>query len=254
MHAAERPTMAHVVATGAGKAMMQRGNDPTHEYILQLTGKERPRVLFVGTATGDDAAYIVTFYSTYSSDRCAPHHLPLFHRDVDDLGAFVRSFDVIHVGGGNTANMLDVWKRQGLDTILREMWEDPASNVVFTGGSAGGICWFEGGTTDSYGPTLQVLPEGLGFLPGSFCPHYDAEDQRKPLLHAALKSGELGAGYAVGNLQSLHFENQEFRAAISPVDGGLALKVAAVDGEIIETPLPLTVLTASAPITTGPST
>mgnify|MGYP003434669019 FL=1 len=152
--------MAHVVATGAGKAMMQRGNDPTHDFILGLTGKRRPRVLFVGTATGDDASYIVSFYATYDSDRCAPHHLPLFHRTVDDLASYVRGFDVIHVGGG--------------------------------------ICWFEGGTTDSYGPTLQVLPEGLGLVPGSFCPHYDAEDQRQPLFHAALLSGELGTGYAVG--------------------------------------------------------
>lgn len=245
--------MSHVVATGAGKAMMERRNDPTHDYILELTGKERPRVLFVGTATGDDTAYIVSFYSTYDSDRCAPHHLPLFHRAVDDLAGFVKGFDVIHVGGGNTANMLDVWKRQGLDEIMREMWEDPDSNVVFTGGSAGGICWFEGGTTDSYGPTLQVLPEGLGFLHGSFCPHYDAEDQRRPLFHASLLSGELSTGYAVGNLQSLHFENSEFVTAISPVEDSLALRVEAIDGKIVETALPTKVLTGNAPIVKGPS-
>jgi peptidase E len=238
--------MAHVVASGAGKALMERRNDPTHDYILQLTGKERPRVLFVGTATGDEPSYILSFYQTYDSDRCAPHHLPLFHRTLDDLAGFVRGFDVIHVGGGNTANMLDVWKRQGLDVILREMWEDPDSNAVFTGGSAGGICWFEGGTTDSYGPTLQVLPESLGFVSGSFSPHYDAEDQRQPIYHAALKSGELGPGYAVGNLQSVHFRNTatgvEYVRAISPVPDGLALTVAAIDGEIVETPLPVTLL------------
>jgi dipeptidase E len=245
--------MAHVVATGAGKAMMERRNDPTHEYILQLTGKERPRVLFVGTATGDDTAYIVSFYATYDSDRCAPHHLPLFHRAVDDLAGYVRGFDVIHVGGGNTANMLDVWRRQGLDDILRGMWADPTSNTVFTGGSAGGICWFEGGTTDSYGPTLQVLPEGLGFLTGSFCPHYDAEDQRQPLFHAALLSGELPVGYAVGNLQSLHFDGADLVTAISPVENALALRVEAEDGRIVETPLPVQVLAGTGPVVKGPS-
>lgn len=245
--------MAHVVATGAGKAMMERRTDPTHDYILGLTGKERPRVLFVGTATGDDAAYILSFYRTYDSDRCAPHHLTLFHRDLDDLAGFVGGFDVIHVGGGNTANMLDVWRRQGLDEILRERWEDPASNVVFTGGSAGGICWFEGGTTDSYGPTLQVLPEGLGFLAGSFCPHYDAEDQRRPLYHRALIDGTLPAGYAVGNLQSLHFDGDDLVTAISPVEEPLALRVEARDGQIVETPLPVRVLEASAPTVAGPS-
>ena len=236
--------MAHIVASGAGKVLMARRDDPTHDYILALTGKPRPRVLFVGTATGDELEYTLSFYTTYDSDRCAPHHLTLFHRDIDDLAGFVRGFDVIHVGGGNTANMLDVWRRQAFDTILRELWED--SDVVFTGGSAGGICWFEGGTTDSYGPTLRVLPEGLGFLRGSFCPHYDAEDQRQPLFHRALRSGELPPGYAVGNLQSLHFDGQRFVRAISPVEHPLALRVYADAGEIVETPLESVVLTDAA--------
>lgn len=232
--------MVHVIATGAGIVMMNRTDDPTHDYILGLTKKERPRVLFLGTATGDRPDYIISFYRTYHADRCAPHHLTLFHRDFDDLASWIKGFDVIHVGGGNTANMLDVWKRQGVDRVLREMWEDPAnSDVVFTGGSAGGICWFEGGTTDSYGPTLQVLPEGLGLLSGSFSPHYDAEDQRRPLYHRALLDGELPAGHACGNLDSLHFDGSEFVTAISPVDDGLALFVEAKDGEIVETPLPL---------------
>lgn len=238
--------------------MMERRTDPTHDYILELTGKERPRVLFVGTATGDEQAYTLSFYKTYDSDRCAPHHLTLFHRDLDDLEGFVRGFDVIHVGGGNTANMLDVWRRQGLDRIMQAMWDDPASNVVFTGGSAGGICWFEGGTTDSYGPTLQVLPEGLGFVRGSFCPHYDAEDQRQPLFHAALLAGELSTGYAVGNLQSLHFRRDDggepvFVTALSPVADPLAFRVEAVDGRIVETSLPVRVLEGGTPIVTGPS-
>ncbi|MBT9410081.1 Type 1 glutamine amidotransferase-like domain-containing protein, partial [Salmonella enterica] len=97
------------------------------------------------------------------------------------------------------------------------------------------------------------LPEGLGFLHGSFCPHYDAEDQRRPLFHASLLSGELSTGYAVGNLQSLHFENGEFVTAVSPVENALALKVEAVDGEIVETELPVQILSGSAPIVKGPS-
>lgn len=144
--------MAHIVATGAGKVMMDRRDDPTDDYIL-------------------------SFYQTYDSDRCAPHHLPLFSRERDDLRSWITEFDVIHVGGGNTANMYDVWRRQGVWDIFTDMFNDPANeNLVFTGGSAGGICWFDGGTTDSYGPILQVLPEGLGFVPGSFSPHHDAEE------------------------------------------------------------------------------
>ena len=235
----ERGKMAHFLATGAGRAMMNRKDDPTHDYILRLTGKERPRVLFVGTASGDDDDYALSFFDTYDSFRCAPQRLALFHRTVDDLESYVREFDVIHVGGGNTANMLDVWNRQGLDSILRDIWEDRSSNTVLTGGSAGGLCWFAGSTTDSYGPTLQLFPEGLSLISASFCPHYDAEDQRRPLFHQGLLSGELPQGYAVGNLQSVHFDGPDFITAISPVKDGLALHVEAVDGQIVESPLPI---------------
>src|SRR6202035_5013944 len=109
-------------------------------------------------------------------------------------------------GGGNTANMYDVWRRQGVDVILREAWENGA---VMTGGSAGGICWFHGGTTDSFGLPYQVLPEGLGLVDGSFCPHYDAEDSRRPVFHKALLDGTLPFGYGVDDLVSLHFHGQE---------------------------------------------
>ncbi|WP_040167753.1 Type 1 glutamine amidotransferase-like domain-containing protein [Microbacterium gorillae] len=236
--------MVHIVATGAGKVMMDRRTDPTHAYVLELTGKQRPRVLFLGTATGDRPDYILSYYQTFDADRCAPHHLPLFARDRDDLTDWITGFDVIHVGGGNTANMYDVWHRQGVDTILRDMFADPANtDVVFTGGSAGGICWFEGGTTDSYGPTLRLLPEGLGLVPGSFSPHYDAEDQRRPLVHGALLSGELPAGWACGNLDSLHFDGTAFVEAVSTAPTPLALRLDVVDGEVVETPLDVRTLT-----------
>ena len=102
----------HIVPMGAGLAVMQRRNDPLHDYVLELTGKEDPVVLFLPTATGDDASYIVTFYEAFHSGRCRPRHLRLFHRDFDDLTDIVLESDVIHVGGGNTANMLDVWRRR----------------------------------------------------------------------------------------------------------------------------------------------
>lgn len=221
---------------------MDRRGDPLHDYLLELTEKPRPRVLFLATATGDDPTYIVSFYETYHADRCVPFHLRLFHRSVRDLRSFILSFDIIHVGGGNTANMLDVWKRQGVDQILAEAWHNGA---VMTGGSAGGICWFHGGTTDSYGPDLQVLPEGLGFIDGSFCPHYDAEDQRRPLFHEALLHKELPVGYGVDNLVSLHFRGEEFFQAISSAPDGKAVRVEALDGRIVETPLPVKYLAAA---------
>ena len=249
--------MAHVVASGAGMALMERRDDPTHDYVLALTGVERPRVLFVGTAAGDDPAYALAFYSTYHADRCVPRHLPLFARDVDDLAAFVRGFDVIHVGGGSTANLLDVWRRHGLDDILAETWSDPGSNVVLTGGSAGAICWFEGGVTDSYGPTLRALPEGLGFVPGSFCAHADVDPRRRPVFERAIRSGELPAGYAVGEFQSLHFTGTgghvEFVTALGGDADGLALRVEADGDRVTETPLPMRVLATSAPPDASPA-
>ncbi|WP_040803231.1 peptidase E [Nocardia concava] len=226
----------HVVATGAGQRMMGRAADPLHDFVLGLTGKPQPRVLFLGTATGDDPGYIVSFYETYNSGRCRPFHLRLFDRSITDLRAYILSMDVVHVGGGNTANMLDVWRRQGVDAILREAWENGA---VMTGGSAGAICWFEGGTTDSYGPTLQILPEGLGFVAGSCCPHYDAEDQRQPLFHRAIQKGELPAGYAIDDLVSLHFHGTQLVEAVSSQADGKAYRVAAAGDEVVETSIPV---------------
>jgi hypothetical protein len=108
-----------IVASGAGLGLMQRPDDPYHDFVLGLTGKERPRVLFLPTAAGDDASYVVSFYETYHSDRCTPFHLRLFNRTVRDLRKLILSCDVITVGGGNPANMLDVWRRQGVDESAR---------------------------------------------------------------------------------------------------------------------------------------
>jgi peptidase E len=221
---------------GAGVAVMERRNDPLHDYVLGLTGKEDPVVLFVPTATGDDASYIVKFYEAFHSDRCRPRHLRLFHRNVDDLTDLVLESDVIHVGGGNTANMLAVWRRHGLDELLHRAL---ARGAVLTGGSAGGLCWFEGGTTDSFGPTLQVLHDGLGMIRGSYCPHYDAEDQRRPLFHAALLDGSLPAGYASWNRVAIRFTaTGELVEAVSSEPGGRALKVYASNGVIVEEDIP----------------
>ncbi|MTJ75884.1 hypothetical protein GL305_06410, partial [Nocardia seriolae] len=159
------------------------------------------------------------------------------------------SMDVIHVGGGDTANMLDVWRRQGVDLLLREAWENGA---VMTGGSAGAICWFQGGTTDSFGPILQILPEGLGLLAGSCCPHYDAEDQRQPLFHRAIRDGELPDGYAIDDLVSLHFHGTDLIDAVSSQADGRARRVLADGDRVIETPIPVRHLVSTGGPGTGP--
>ena len=235
-----------ILVSGAGRALMERRDDPLHAYTLSLTGKESPRVLFLGTATGDDPYYVLTFYETYNSSVCRPAHLRLFHITETDLPAFILRHDVIHVGGGNTANMLDVWRRQGVDEVLREAWEGGA---VMTGGSAGAICWFEGGTTDSFGPELQPLNDGLGFLPGSLCPHYDAEG-RRPLYHQALLDDALPAGYAMDNFTMLQFDGTSLVGAVASQPGQAAFKVRAEDGKVVEEPIELKLL--DRPTTSGP--
>ncbi len=230
----------HIVPMGAGRAVMDRRFDPLHDYVLELTGKDDPVVLFLPTATGDDADYIVSFYEAFHSGRCRPRHLRLFHKNDDDLTDIVLEADVIHVGGGNTANMLDVWKRQGVDELLFRALDGGA---VLTGGSAGGLCWFEGGTTDSFGPTLRLLHEGLGMIKGSYCPHYDAEDQRRPIFHGALLDGTLEMGYASGNRVAIRFTaDGELVEAVTSEPGAQAFKVYAVDGKIVEEEIPCRLL------------
>lgn len=224
------------MAMGGARSTMDRRNDPLHDYVLELTGKSNPAVLFLGTATGDDPGYIVSFYETFNSARCRPRHLSLFNREHDDITELMVGADVVHVGGGNTANMLDVWKRQGVDLLLHQAL---ARGAVLTGGSAGGICWFEGGTTDSYGPTLQALSEGLGMVKGSFCPHYDSGQQRRPLFHAALLDGALPDGYAAWDRAAIRFDaGGGLVEAVTAQQGASALKVFVSGGLVVEEELP----------------
>jgi len=230
-----------IVAMGSG-AIMYRRDDPLHDYVLELTGKDKPAVLFLGTATGDDPSYIVSFYETFNSSRCRPRHLNLFSREHDDITELVTAADVVHVGGGNTANMLDIWKRQGVDLLLHQAL---GQGAVLAGGSAGGMCWFEGGTTDSYGPTLQVLREGLGMVRASFCPHYDSGDQRRPLYHGALLKGTLPDGYAAWDRAGLRFDAAgHLMEAVTSQPGARALSVCVRDGEVVEDDLPCRLLRA----------
>src|SRR5262245_25585171 len=146
------------------------------QHIMSLTGKERPRVLHVPTASGNAAEGIVMVYERLAG-LCELAHLRFFPWPPDDLRELVLGQDAISVGGGNTANMLAIWRVHGFDVILREAWE---SGVLLFGVSAGMLCWFEAGVTDSFGPLLEGLRDGLGFLAGSACPHYDGEELRRP--------------------------------------------------------------------------
>ena len=167
---------------------------------------------FLGTASGDSDSYIVNFYRAFPPSRCDGSHISLTTRDIDDLAPAITSQDVIYVGGGSTANLLALWRLHGVDELLRDAWEN---GVILCGSSAGAACWFEATVTDSFGPTLQVMRDGLGFLPGTFCPHYNSEEQRRPTLHRAISEG-MPAGYAVDDKVALHFVDTELEEAVSP--------------------------------------
>lgn len=222
-----------MVAIGGG-AVWERPDHPFDPLILSLARRARPRVCYLGTAGGDAEPAVVRFYRRFTTLDCQPADLPLFARDVEDLAAFVRGVDVFWVGGGSTANLLAVWRAHGLDDLLRGAWQDGA---VLAGISAGMNCWFECSTTDSFGPALAPLHDGLGLLSGSACPHYDAEPQRRPLYRRLVDEG-FPAGYAVDDEAALVFSGRELVEAVAAQEGATAYRV----GPGAETPLKARVL------------
>ena len=211
-----------IVAIGGGGLGGSPEDHALDEYLLGLTGKPQPRVCFIPTATGDSTVSIVAFYSAFTAERAVPSHLNLFMRTIRDIRSFLLSQDMIFVGGGNTAAMLAIWRQHGVDEILREAWQQ---GIVLCGGSAGANCWFEACSTDSFGLDLDPLLDGLGFLKGSFCPHYDGEERRRPTLRQFIGEGRLPDGWAADNYVGLRFQGTEFVEAVGARPGASAYKV-----------------------------
>ena len=220
-----------IVAMGGGGFSMEPDNPLLDDYVLALTDRERPRICFVGTASGDSDGYIVRFYEAFGGGRAIPTHLPLFRRAVDDLRAFIFEQDILYIGGGNTANMLAAWRVHGFDQVLREAWE---RGVILCGLSAGSVCWFEEGVTDSFGNQLQTLTGCLGFLSGSHCPHYDGESQRRPAYQRFVAQGDLSAGIAADDGVGLKYEGSELVEVVSSRPNARAWRVSLADGQVIE--------------------
>lgn len=190
-----------IIAIGGAALPMDLDNLLLMDYFLKQTGKRKPKICFIGTAHGDADAGRLRFYAGASQFSCKPTHLPLFARTPRDLESFVLEQDAIFVGGGNTRSMLAVWRDWGLDVHLRAAWE---RGIVLGGWSAGSICWFDQGITDSIAGPLTVLP-CLGFLAGSNCPHYDSEAQRRPTYRRLVVQGRIADGYAADDGVALHF-------------------------------------------------
>lgn len=202
------------------------------DYILSECNKDNPRICFVPTASADSDTYIVRFYRRFAPTNCRATDLQLFKRQVTDLEDFACSQDVIYVSGGNTVNMLAVWRAHEFDNALKAAL---SSGTILAGISAGSICWFEQGVTDSIGPELQQM-DCLGFLSGSNCPHYDGEAKRRPAYHRLVTSGMLG-GYAADDGVGLHFINGCLRHVVSSRPESKGYKVELNGSAVTETTL-----------------
>ena len=214
-----------VLAIG-GHAM--RPGEPLDDLLLELTGASRPRVLLIPTASAESEAYVVRFYETFAR-RAEASHLSLFDIPPPNVRSIVLDQDAIFVGGGNTANMLAIWRVHGVDGFLREAWE---AGVVLAGVSAGSICWFEAGVTDSFREELDGL-DCLGFLPGSNCPHYDGEATRRPAYHRLIGEG-FRPGLAADDFVGLRFTGTELAEVVTSRPDAAAYRVELVDGTVRE--------------------
>ena len=199
-----------IIAIGGGGFGRNPGIGVIEKYILHQSDKDTPNICFIPTATGDSESYKVSYYTTMTQLDCNPTHLDLFKR-TPNLEGLIHDQDIVFVGGGNTKSMLAVWRDWNLDIILKEAYE---SGVVMSGVSAGAICWFEKGITDSWSEDLNLL-RCLGFVKGNCCPHYDEEPERKPALTNFISKSEIDDCFAIDGGCALHMKNNRVFQSVS---------------------------------------
>ena len=199
----------NIIAIGGGGFGANPGQGIIEEYILKQTKKKNPKICFIPTATGDNEAYKVNYYSTFTNLDCFPSHLDFFKR-TPDLKELILNQDAIFVGGGNTKSMLAVWREWGLDKILKKAY---LNGTVMSGVSAGAICWFQNGITDSWASNLKMMP-CLNFIKGTCCPHYDEEPERKPAVKNFLLRNKIKNVYAVDGGAALHIKDEKIFKSI----------------------------------------
>lgn len=203
--------MQQIITLGGGGFSIKPDNPLLDTYILKQAHTPRPRICFLPTASGDADNYITRFYDFFNQHDCEPTHLSLFNPPTRDIEGFLLSQDILYVGGGNTKNLLALWKDWGLVDVLRKAWEQ---GIILAGLSAGAICWFEEGVTDSFGDGLEPI-QCLGFLKGSSCPHYDGDEKRRPAYHHLIENNKLQAGIAMDDGVAVHYKGQEVYTIVS---------------------------------------
>ncbi len=217
------------------KILIAGGNYNTTyiRYMAELTGKKRPRILYLPTASADSDTSIVGFFKNCAPLDVEPLAQKMYIESLTQKQSWedvILGVDGIIASGGNTLNQQAIWKAQGIDVLLRRAWDN---GIVLGGASAGSLCWFEEGTTDSRPQQLSIV-KCLGFIPGSHSPHYDAEAGRRPLYHKLIGSGEMKPGYACDNDAGIYFEGTEVKRVVSARPGAKVYYVSVVNGQVTE--------------------
>lgn len=237
-----------IVAFGGGGFSMESGNPLLDEYVLGLSRRERPKVCFLPSASGDADHYVVRFYRAFPADRCEASHISLFRREQgpEDLRDHLLDQDLIYVGGGSVVSMLGVWRAHGVDAILREAWE---AGVVLCGLSAGSLCWFSEAVSGFHGAPRRV--EGLDLLPFSNCVHYEPTSPRRFAYHAMLREG-MRPGFAAEDGAALHFIGCELSRVVASRPAARGYRLDAFGERVVEMRLATTYLGDAPPVTRLP--
>ncbi len=222
----------HIVAIGGGGFGRNPNNPIIEEYILNLSSAKNPTITFFPTASAENSDYIVNFYTAFSKLNCNAQHISLF-KNTPDLELIIEQSDIIYVGGGNTKSMLAVFREWDLDKLILKAYQD---GKILAGVSAGAICWFNKGITDSWDDGLRVL-DCMNILNGTCCPHYDGEANRKPSVEHFLKSKEIDSCYCIEDGAALHYENENIKTAISFYANKNAYEVRCDGDSLVETPI-----------------
>ena len=202
--------IGQIIAIGGG-GFGRNPNQPIIEkYIIKQSVVENPNICFIPTASAEDKSYIVNFYTAFNKLNCSPTHINLFQR-TPSLRSIINKQNIIYIGGGNTKSMLAVWKEWKLDQLLLKAYNRGA---ILCGVSAGAICWFEKGVTDSWASNLNVM-DCMGFLGGCCCPHYDGEKDRKPSVEKFLNESIIDSCVALEDGSALHYKNGKIYTAVS---------------------------------------
>ncbi|MSR36362.1 MAG: peptidase E [Gemmatimonadetes bacterium] len=201
--------------------------------MARLTGKERPRLLYLPTASADSPGGTISWFQACAGLNVEPYVQNAFissYTQKQSWEEVLLSMDGIVASGGNTLNQQAIWKAQGIDVVLRDAWD---RGIVLGGASAGSICWFDEGTTDSRPKELSVV-QGLGFIKGSHCPHYDREAERRPLYLKLVGTGMMKPGYACDNDAGLYFEDNEVKRVVCSRVGARVFHVTRSGDQAVE--------------------